>query len=278
MRSGASRSWATAGQPQGPGRVEPAAVLNQTYHHALVCHGTRCAPSGRLAGPARASASPTTASVHPGDRNRPGHRGRQRLVRRANLHILDPSTGSYSPTIWRGWPGRAARAAGDFGLIGAPTDFLGLKHLLGGVCPRGSRRGLRGRPAAGELPRRGQPLAPPVAAGHLLGSAFRPPELRPASDLLTENGCGYDVEPVAAARCSTCTAANSCAATCASCSGRSGRRSGQGLFPLVIHGQLRVGGRLHPPLRHRPCGLRTQARTRSSRRYYSETIRLNRVL
>ncbi len=184
---------------KAPGRSESAAVVNQTYHHALVCHG-HAVRAVRAFGGAGARVGITDncdvcipVTETPGDIAA----ANSWFVER-NLHILDPIyRGSYSDAYLVRVGGEAPKVMpGEFALIGAPTDFLGL-NIYSGVFVRA---GAEGRPEVVPLPRSFPRADSPWL--HLTPQAIYW-GLRLAHEnydvkaiYVTENGCGYNVEPV----------------------------------------------------------------------------------
>jgi beta-glucosidase len=184
---------------KAPGRTEPAAVVNQTYHHALVCHG-HAVRAVRAHGGAGARVGITDncdvcipVTETPGD-----IAAAKAWFVDENLHILDPIyRGSYSDAyLARVGADGPKVTAGDFKLIGAPTDFLGL-NIYTGVFVRAAADG---RPEVVPIPKNYPKADSPWL--HLAPQAIYW-GLRLAhesSDVkgiyVTENGCGYDDEPV----------------------------------------------------------------------------------
>lgn len=189
------------GGDKAPGTRETEQVINQTYHHALLCHGhgVRAAREfgrrGTQVGLADNPVVPIPFTETPADLAA----ARAAFVS-ANVRVLDPIyRGRYTPA-YRRVTGRnqAVVARGDFTLIGLPTDFIGLNLYTGYFV----RRGPTGEPQALPLP----PGYPRTDCPwlHLMPQALHwGPRL--VHDLygarpiyITENGAGYD-EP------STCT-------------------------------------------------------------------------
>jgi beta-glucosidase len=187
------------GGRKAPGRVEAPGVVNQTYHHALVCHGHAVRAVRALGGAgARVGITDNCDVCIPVTETPRDIAAANAWFVENNLHILDPIyRGSYSDAYLARVCGDAPKAqSGDFRLIGAPTDFLGL-NIYSAVFVRA---GASGRPEVVPLP-----AHYPAADSPWL---FLTPQaiywgLRLAHEnydvkgiYVTENGCGYNDEPV----------------------------------------------------------------------------------
>ncbi len=172
-----------------------------------------------------------------------------------NLDVLDPVyRGSYSEEFLR----RAGRDApkvkpGDFKLISLPTDFLGLNIYTGFFV----RAGESGRHEVLALPHN-YPRADSrwlsiVPQAIYWGARFAHETYKAPAIYVTENGCGYDLEPVVRGEVHRPPPPRVPAQLPRGASPGDRRQGpGEGLLPLVLHGQLRVGGRLHPEVWDRP--------------------------
>jgi len=126
-----------------PGTRESEAVINQTYHHALLCHGhavravrehgRRNAKVGLVDNPAICiPVTETEADIT----------AARRLFIADNIRVLDPLyrgryASSYLRTVGKARP-KVSR--GDFALISEPTDFLGL-NIYTGLFARAGKNG-----------------------------------------------------------------------------------------------------------------------------------------
>lgn len=188
-----------AGGKKAPGRVEPDAVVNQTVHHALLCHGHAVRAVREHGGPgARIGLTDNCDVSIPVTETPEDIAAARAWFVEKNLHILDPVyRGSYSDAYLKREGANAPRVLPeDFGLIGAPTDFLGL-NIYSAVFVRATKSG-----GYEDLP---MPRSYPVADSPWLlltpqaiywGPRFCHELYRPDSIYVTENGCGYNVEPV----------------------------------------------------------------------------------
>ena len=183
------------------------------------------------------------------------------------------------PTCWptpRPSPTGRSSARATTKLIAVPLDVLGVNYYSStlvrawdGVSARVRRRRARrvGGVAVGRRRRRRLPAAARPVHGD--GLEHRPAGLTelllrlqreyPGQPLMiTENGAAFDDVVVGRRRGSTTTGGSTtCAGTSPRCAERprAGRRRPR-LLRLVAAGQLRVGLRLRPPLRHHPGRLR----------------------
>ena len=115
-----------------------------------------------------------------------------------NLHLLDAIyRGGYAPAYLARCGADAPRVgADDFALISAPTDFLGLNLYTGTFVRAGADGRPQELPLPKNYPRADSPwlhLAPQVMywGTRLVHEAYGAKTI-----FVTENGCGYDHEPV----------------------------------------------------------------------------------
>jgi beta-glucosidase len=135
---------------KAPGRKEAPAVVNQTYHHALLAHG-HAVRAVREFGGAGARVGADAPKVEPG----------------------------------------------DFDLISAPTDFLGLNIYTATYV----RAGRNGQPYEALALPKNYPRADSVWLNLVPQAIYWAPRMchelyGHPSIYITENGCGYDDEPV----------------------------------------------------------------------------------
>lgn len=186
------------GGDKAPGANENEAVVNQTYHHALLCHGhgvRAVREHGRRSarvGLADNPVVPVPVTETPAD-----IAAARRLFVEANIRVLDPIfRRRYSPYYLRNaGAARPKVAKGDFALISLPTDFLGLNIYTGQFV----RAGARGKPQVLPLPT-DYPRAAPPWLNHLPQAMYWGPRL--VRDVygvreiyITENGAGFDEAP-----------------------------------------------------------------------------------
>lgn len=187
------------GGDKAPGAREGARTINQTMHHALICHGHGVRAVREHGGRgARCGLTDNCETVIPVSESAADISAARRCFVEANQPILDPIyRGHYAPAyLRRCGANRPVVARGDFELIGQRADFLGLNVYTGSFA----RRGPDGRPD----------ILPPSASYPRTDSSWQ--HLAPralywapwmVSDVygenniyITENGCGYDDDQV----------------------------------------------------------------------------------
>ena len=184
---------------KAPGRKVSTAELNQTYHHALVCHG-EAVRAVRQHGGAGAQVGLTDNSdiCMPATENARDIAAARVWFAEHNEHLLGAIYGGgYSASYLKRCGADAPQVqAGDFALICLPTDFLGLNLYTGTFI----RAGVDGRaeelPLPAHYPKADSPwlhLAPQVM---YWGTRFAQETYGARSIYITENGCGYNDEPV----------------------------------------------------------------------------------
>ncbi len=186
---------------KAPGRPVSAAELNQTYHHALLCHGhgVRAVREHGGAG-ARVGLTDNSDVCIPVTETPADIAAARAWFADRNVHLLGAMYGGgYAPEYLERCGADAPRvAAGDFALISAPTDFLGLNVYTATFV----RAGADGQPEMLKLPA-SYPKAD-SAWLHLAPQAtywatrLAHETYGVAAIYLTENGCGYNDEPVVA--------------------------------------------------------------------------------
>jgi beta-glucosidase len=184
---------------KAPGRMEPAAVLNQTYHHALVCHGHAVRAVRRLGGDgAQVGITDNCDICIPVTEVPADIAAANAWFVEKNLHILDPIyRGSYaSEYLERVGPDAPRVLPGDFDLIGAATDFLGL-NIYSAVFVRATAGGgYEAVPMPEHYPVADSPWLYLTPQAIYWGVRFAHENYGPKTIFVTENGCSYDVEPV----------------------------------------------------------------------------------
>ena len=183
---------------KAPGARESEAVVNQTYHHALVCHG-HAVRAVREHGGRGARVGLTDNAIVPVPLDlSPRHiAAAKRAFVEENIRVLDPIfRGGYGATYRRIVGTDAPRVErGDFNLICAPVDFQGLNIYTGFFV----RAGKGGRPERLAFPA-GFPrtdcawlqLIPQVL---YWGPRFFTELYGPLPIYVTEHGAGYNEAP-----------------------------------------------------------------------------------
>ncbi len=183
---------------KAPGARESEAVVNQTYHHALVCHG-HAVRAVREHGGRGAQVGLTDNAIVPVpvDLTPRNIAAAKRAFIEENIRVLDPVfRGGYHAAYHRIIGADAPRVEpGDFKLISAATDFQGLNIYTGFFV----RAGKSGRPERLAFPA-GYPrgacdwlyLLPQVL---YWGPRFLTEVYGPLPIYVTENGAGYNEAP-----------------------------------------------------------------------------------
>jgi beta-glucosidase len=184
---------------KAPGRKVAPAELNQTYHHALLCHGhaLRAVREHGGAG-ARVGLTDNSDICLPATETARDIAAARTWYAERNEHLLGAIYGcGYSAAYLQRCGNDAPKVrAGDFDLISQPTDFLGLNLYTGPFV----RAGAEGKPEELLLPARYPKadsswlhLAPQVM---YWGTRLAQETYGVKSIYITENGCGYNDEPV----------------------------------------------------------------------------------
>jgi beta-glucosidase len=184
---------------KAPGRRESAAVVNQTYHHALVCHGHGVRAVREFGGAgARVGLTDNCDVSVPVTETPADIEAAKTWFRDRNLHLLGAIHAGRYPEAYLERAGADAPqvAPGDFDLISLPTDFLGLNIYSATYV----RAGRDGRPEALPMPA-SYPRADSPWLNLVPQSIYWAPRMcreiyGHASIFITENGCGYNDEPV----------------------------------------------------------------------------------
>jgi len=184
---------------KAPGRKVSPAELNQTYHHALLCHGHAVRAVRQFGGPgARVGLTDNSDICMPVTETERDIAAAKALYVRRNEHLLGAIYGGgYSAAYLRRCGADAPRVApGDFDLISAPTDFLGVNLYTGAFVRAGADGVAQELPLPAHYPRADSPwlhLTPQVM---YWGTRLAAEVYGVKSIYVTENGCGYNDEPV----------------------------------------------------------------------------------
>src|SRR5882724_1545110 len=120
---------AYGGGGKAPGRKVSTKELNRSYHYALLCHGHGVRAVREHGGTgARVGLTDNSDVCIPVTETPKDIAAARTWYARQNLHLLDPIyRGSYAPAYLEHCGADAPEVKeGDFALISAPTDFLGL--------------------------------------------------------------------------------------------------------------------------------------------------------
>jgi beta-glucosidase len=189
------------GRDKAPGISCSEQVVNQTYHHALLCHGHGVRAVREHGGRgARVGLTDNSTVTIPFSETPADIAAARAQFIHENARVLDPIyTGGYGPA-YRKLVGKDAAKVerNDFKLISLPTDFLGMNIYTGEFV----RAGKGGRPGKLKFPA-AYPVADAPWLKHVPQSLYWGPRF--ASEIygakaiyITENGAGYnDAPPVA---------------------------------------------------------------------------------
>jgi beta-glucosidase len=188
-----------AGGHKAPGRVESTAVVNQTFHHALLCHGHGVRAVRAFGGKgAQVGLTDNCDACIPVTETEADIAAANAWFVENNLHILDPiHRGSYSTHFLKREGANAPKVAkGDFDLISLPTDFLGLNIYSAVFVRARSGSPYEVVPLPVNYPRADSPWLKLTPQAIYWGLRFSHENYKPKAIYVTENGCGYNDEPV----------------------------------------------------------------------------------
>jgi len=180
---------------KAPGLREPEQVVNQTYHHALLCHGEgvrAVREHGGLLAKVGLTDNPTIPVPVTG--SEADIRSAQDAFVEDNIRVLDPIHHGHYTERYRQLTGKDGATAekDDFSLISLPTDYLGL-NIYWGYFVRASRSGTVERiPFPACYPRTSSPWHALVPQALHWGPRFVHGLYAPKEIYITEHGAGYD--------------------------------------------------------------------------------------
>ena len=182
---------------KAPGARESDAVVNQTYHHALLCHGHGVRAVREHGGRgARVGLTDNCIVPVPVDLSPENVAAARKAFVEENTRVLEPVFhGRYAPRYLRQAGAAAPKVQrGDLKLIALPTDFIGMNLYTGFFVQAGQRGRPEHLPFPTSFPRTDcgwHYLIPQVLywGPRLFTEAFGP---RPI--YITEHGAGYDEE------------------------------------------------------------------------------------
>jgi beta-glucosidase len=185
---------------KAPGRRESAAVLNQTYHNALVCHGHGMrAVRAHGGADAKAGITDNCDVFIPVAETQADIAAANALFAERNVHILGAIySGRYSDAYLKRVGSDAPKVEpDDFRLIGAKTDFLGLNIYTATFVRAGKDGTPEELPLPASFPQTDSPWLKIMPQAIYWGLRFAHENYDPKAIYVTENGCGYDIENVA---------------------------------------------------------------------------------
>lgn len=181
-----------------PGRKESAEVVNQAFHHAVVCHGHAVRAVREHGGPgARVGVTDNSRVTIPLTETAADIAAARLAFADRNCRILDPIyRGRYTDNylaFTKGWLPKTA--PGDLELASLPTDFLGYNIYSGEIV----RADASGRPQVVPYPKNYPTADSPwlrLNARALYWGPRLAAEVYGVKDtVITENGAGYDEGP-----------------------------------------------------------------------------------
>jgi len=184
---------------KAPGTKETQQVINQTYHHALLCHGYGVRAVREYGGRgAKVGITDNPDISIPLTETPADIEAAKKWFIDKNAHILEPIyTGRYSAAyLKRCGKDRPIVAKGDMELISLPTDFLGMNIYTGVFVRSGARRAVEALPFPADYPQTSSPWLKIIPQAIYWGTRLSQEVYGVKSIHITENGCGYDVEEV----------------------------------------------------------------------------------
>jgi beta-glucosidase len=189
---------AYGGGDKAPGLNEGAAVVNQTYHHALLSHGHGVRAVREHGGRgARVGLTDNSSVAIPLSETKADIAAARAAFIHNNIRVLDPIyRGRYDATYLREQgKARPKWNKGDFDLISLPTDFLGL-NIYTGTFVRAGRSGKAETIAlTPNFPKADSPWLALIPEAMYWGPRWVRDIYGVKAVYITENGAGYDDAP-----------------------------------------------------------------------------------
>jgi beta-glucosidase len=185
---------------KAPGRRESEAVVNQTYHHALLCHGHAVRAVRRHGGAgAQVGLTDNCDVCVPVTETEADIAAARAWFAERNLHLLGAIHAEGYTQAYLQRVGDAAPRVepGDFGLISQPTDFLGL-NVYTATFVRAGRDGqaYQQLDLPPHYPRADSPWLHLVPQSIYWATRLCHELYGHQSIYITENGCGYNADAV----------------------------------------------------------------------------------
>lgn len=185
---------------KAPGRREPQAVVNQTFHHALLCHGHGVRAVREFGGAGAVVGLTDNCDVCIPVTETPADiAAAQAWFLEKNAHVLGAMHAGHYPADYLARAGADAPKVepGDFDLISGPTDHLGL-NIYTGTYVRAGRHGAAWEavPLPAHYPKADSPWLHIAPQCIYWATRFCAELYGHTSLYITENGCGYNDEPV----------------------------------------------------------------------------------
>ena len=183
---------------KAPGLKLGAGVVNQTYHHALLCHGHGVRAVREHGGRgAKVGITDNSYCPIPVTETEADITAARKAFRQGNWRVLEPLyRGAYDPAYFKAaGADRPVVAKGDMALIAQPTDFLGL-NIYTGEFVRAGKRGAVEKLAFPESYPKADAVWLKIAPQALYWGPRLAAEVYGVKKIyITENGCGYDDAP-----------------------------------------------------------------------------------
>jgi beta-glucosidase len=192
------------GGNKAPGVNEGDAVVNQTFHHALLCHGEGVRAVREYGAPdARVGLTDNPVVPIPLTETVADLTVARDVFVTENIRVLDPLyRGGYAETYLSSAGSAAPRVEkNDFDLISQPCDFLGLNLYAGRFVSAGKNGEVLTIKFPPRFPRADSPWLWLTPQTLYWGPRHVADIYREKSLYITENGCGYDDEPVVDGQC-----------------------------------------------------------------------------
>lgn len=181
-----------------PGVRESAAVVNQTYHHALLAHGHGVRAVREFGGKGAQVGLTDDSTIPVPVMDTPENvAAARRAFQEWNVRSIDPVfRGRYTALYHRITGKDAARVAkGDAALIGQPTDFFGLNMYTGHYVRAARKSGYETLPFPAGFPAADASWLKLLPEAMYWGPRFAREIYGVRAIYLTENGAGYDDVP-----------------------------------------------------------------------------------
>ncbi|MFG6468439.1 GH1 family beta-glucosidase [Roseateles sp. BYS87W] len=188
---------------KAPGRKEPQAVVNQTFHHALLCHGHGVRAVREFGGAGAVVGLTDNCDVCIPVTETPADIAAAKAwFLEKNAHVLGAMHAGHYPADYLARAGADAPEVlpGDFELISRPTDHLGL-NIYTGTYVRAPKAGASDKaweavPLPANYPKADSPWLHIAPQCIYWATRFCAELYGHTSLYITENGCGYNDEPV----------------------------------------------------------------------------------
>lgn len=190
--------YAYGGGTMAPGASESKGTVNQTIHHALLCHGHAVTAVRKYGGVGAEVGLTDNPDISvPVSETSVDIRAAREWFKQRNACILEPVlTGKYSEEyMLRCGPDAPRVEAGDMEIIGQRTDFLGLNLYTGHFVQAGGDDNFEQLSLPQQYPRTASTWLNWMPQVMYWGPRFVTELYGVKRILVTENGCGYEDQP-----------------------------------------------------------------------------------